>query len=130
MSNKTTNYNLIKPLQTENYNVDIVNNANMDLIDGIVKDIEVGLGEVVIQNVNAEIARNTEFEVIKTDYTTYKNVMTSESNVAELQEQINNNASTLAAMSPQVTNNDTSKKYSYKLQINSGKPQLILEEVI
>lgn len=40
--------------------------------------------------------RESEFEGIKTDYNTYKNVMIAESNVAELQNNINTNASQLA----------------------------------
>ena len=39
MPNKTINYNLIKPLQTENFNVDIVNNANMDILDAEIKKL-------------------------------------------------------------------------------------------
>jgi len=36
MANNTTNYNLVKPLQTESYNID-VQNGNMDIIDGTLK---------------------------------------------------------------------------------------------
>lgn len=43
--------------------------------------------------VASENNRVEEFEVIKEDYNTYKNVMISESNVAALQNQINNNSS-------------------------------------
>jgi len=38
MSNHTTNYNLVKPLQTESYNVD-VQNGNMDIIDANLKSL-------------------------------------------------------------------------------------------
>lgn len=38
MPTQTPNYNLTKPLKTENYNVDVFNN-NVDIIDSALKDI-------------------------------------------------------------------------------------------
>ncbi|MBU3153509.1 glycoside hydrolase family 55 protein [Clostridium estertheticum] len=51
-----------------------------------------------IGRINVEGERVTEFNVIKTDYDTYKNVMIAESNVAALQNGINKNTSDLANM--------------------------------
>lgn len=39
MPNQTPNYNLTKPLQTENYNIDVFNN-NADIIDTTLKNID------------------------------------------------------------------------------------------
>lgn len=71
-------------------------------------------------NIN-ETSRQTGFSQIKADYNTYKNVMIDSSNVANLQNQINN---------LRIADNTANKKYTFQIQVNNGKPQLIYTEVI
>jgi len=65
-----------------------------------------------------EDARDVEFEVIKTDYDTYKNVMIAESNVAELQNNINMNTSSLADNVQQTFNARATKRKAIKPSIS------------
>lgn len=59
MSNKTTNYNLIKPIETEYYNIQN-SNDNMDLIDAALKDLEDKKATKVTLNAVKETVTNLE----------------------------------------------------------------------
>lgn len=82
MPNQTPNYNLTKPLQTENYNVDVFN-TNADIIDTTIKNIDTQLNKNtnnIATNTNniAEIKKHTSFvSVVSPGYK-----IISESNVA------------------------------------------------
>lgn len=49
MPNQTPNYNLVKPLQTENYDVDVFN-GNADIIDSEFKKIEDSKKVVILED--------------------------------------------------------------------------------
>jgi len=83
--------------------VAIIRNATYgnEVREGIASGIEAINTEVGTYKTD-EVTRTTEFNTIKTDYDTYKNVMIAESNVAELQNNININSTFLAETAQQL----------------------------
>ena len=79
------------------------------------EDIRINQEKARIKSEDARVVseknRVEEFEVIKEDYNTYKNVMISESNVATLQNQINNNSTQIKDIAHN-TNSNTVKNTS------------------
>jgi hypothetical protein len=52
MPTNTPNYNLVKPLVTENYDIAKVTNENADIIDDALHDLDVGKQDELISGTN------------------------------------------------------------------------------
>lgn len=85
----------------------------------------------LIQDVNTLKDQIDDAEVLRTNNEktaiTNANTATTSANTAA---QSANTAATAANAAVKITNNDTSKSYTWKIQVNGGQPQLILEEAV
>ena len=87
--------------------------------EGIASGIEAINTEVGTYKTD-EVTRTTEFNTIKTDYDTYKNVMIAESNEAELQNNININSASLVDIALNVKSFDTIQEAINQAQLTTG----------
>ena len=85
MPNYTNNLKLEKPLQSENYNIDIFN-ANADKIDNAIKEVKGKIDGLELVASNVKMADGTTVEAT---------VSANKSSILELQNELGTNKTTL-----------------------------------